>query len=208
MANAETALARVEDGSASQEELIEILSDIVEDDQRAGDVIARIRGMLKKGESKLAPFDINHLVRDVSHLVRGDALAHGVTLRLKLAPGDAVVLADRVQIQQVLVNLILNAFEAGARERARGGEVLVRTAVVRRAVEVSVEDRGPGIPAGQEARLFEPFHSTKHDGMGLGLSISLSIIQAHGGSLRGSNRASGGASFTFALALAEDSLPS
>jgi signal transduction histidine kinase len=207
MANAETALARVEDGSASQEELIEILSDIVEDDQRAGDVIARIRGMLKKGESKLAPFDINHLVRDVSHLVRGDALAHGVTLRLKLSPGDAVVLADRVQIQQVLVNLILNAFEAGARERARGGEVLVRTAVVRRTVEVSVEDRGPGIPADQEARLFEPFHSTKSDGMGLGLSISLSIIQAHGGSLRGSNRASGGASFTFALALAEDSGP-
>jgi C4-dicarboxylate-specific signal transduction histidine kinase len=205
MANAETALARVQDGSASRDELIEILSDIVEDDQRAGDVIARIRGMLKKGESKLASFDMNDLVRDVSHLVRGDAVAHGVTLRLELAPGEAVVLGDRVQIQQVVVNLILNAFEAGAGERAGSGEVLVRTAVVRRTVEVSVEDGGPGIPAGHEARLFEPFHSTKPGGMGLGLSISLSIIQAHGGSLRGANRASGGAAFSFSLALAEDS---
>jgi signal transduction histidine kinase/integral membrane sensor domain MASE1 len=204
MANAETALVRVEEGSASREELIEILTDIVEDDQRAGDVIARIRGMLRKGESKLASFEINDLVEDVSHLLRGDALAHHVTLRLDLEPASALVRGDRVQIQQVLVNLLLNAFEASAASSGEG-EVIVRTSRIRNTAEVSVEDDGPGIPAGYEARLFEPFQSTKPDGMGLGLSISLSIIEAHGGCLRARTRDSGGAVFTFALALEEDS---
>ncbi len=200
MANAETALERVREGSASREELLEILRDVVDDDQRAGDVIARIRSMLEKGDSRHLPFDVNQAVRDAAHLLRGDTLAHGVTLRFHLEPGTTLVRGDRVQIQQVLVNLILNAFEAS--EAAPGkNEVLVRTAIVENAVEVTVEDFGPGLPDGFEARIFEPFHSTKANGMGMGLSISRSIVEAHGGRLRASNRPTGGAVFTFSLAV-------
>jgi signal transduction histidine kinase/integral membrane sensor domain MASE1 len=201
MANAETALERVQDGSASREELLEILQDVVEDDQRAGDVIARMRSMLQKGESHQAPFDVNQAVRDAAHFLKGDTLAHGVTLRLQLETGPAFVQGDRVQIQQVLVNLILNALEATAGAPEGGAEVFVRTSIAEDEVEVSVEDPGPGLPDGFEARIFEPFHSAKPSGMGMGLSISRSIIEAHGGWLRAANRSAGGAVFTFALAV-------
>ncbi|HEY7698028.1 MAG TPA: ATP-binding protein, partial [Vicinamibacteria bacterium] len=200
MANAETALERVEEGSASREELLEILRDVVDDDQRAGDVIARMRSMLKKGESHHAPFDVNQAVRDAALLVKGDTLAHGVTLQLQLEPGAPLVRGDRVQIQQVLVNLILNALEATSDVSREDGEVLVRTSLVDGEVEVRVEDRGPGLPEGLEARIFEPFQSTKPDGMGMGLSISRSIVEAHGGQLRAANGSAGGAVFAFALA--------
>ena len=199
MANAETALERVQEGSASREELLEILQDVVDDDQRAGDVIARIRMMLQKEESRHVAFDIHQVVRDAAHLLRGDALAHAVTLRLNLEPGTSFLLGDRIQIQQVLVNLILNAIEAtpiGTRE------VVVGTSIVESAIEISVEDRGPGLPEGFETRIFEPFYSTKSDGMGMGLSISRSIVEAHGGRLRASNGSAGGAVFAFTLALA------
>jgi signal transduction histidine kinase len=200
MANAETALERVQEGSAGREEILEILRDVIEDDQRAGDVIARMRSMLKKGESHHAPFDVNQTIRDAAHLLRGDTLAHGVTLRLHLAPGGPLVHGDRVQIQQVLVNLILNGIEATA-GAASDGQVLVRTSLVENMVEVSVEDLGPGLPEGFEDRIFQPFHSTKPEGMGMGLSISRSIVEAHGGRLRASNGPAGGAVLTFSLAL-------
>ena len=194
MANAETALERVEEGSASREELVEILRDVVDDDLSApGTSSPGIRSMLKKGESHRAAFDINEAVWDAARLLRVDALAHRAELRLRLEPGTPLVRGDRVQIQQVLVNLILNALEATAAASRGEGEVLVRTAVLDGAVQVSVEDRGPGLPEGFEARIFEPFHSTKPDGMGMGLSISRSIIEAHGGWLRAANGSSGGA---------------
>jgi signal transduction histidine kinase len=142
------------------------------------------------------------VVRDAEHLLRGDAVAHAVTLRLHLDPGTPLLLGDRIQIQQVLVNLILNAIEATPARSMGNGEVVVRTTIVESAIEIGVEDRGPGLPEGFETRIFEPFYSTKSDGMGMGLSISRSIVDAHGGRFRASNGSAGGAVFTFTLALA------
>jgi C4-dicarboxylate-specific signal transduction histidine kinase len=162
MANAETALERVQEGAASRGELLEMLQDVVDDDQRAADVIARIRSMLKKGESHHIPFDLNQVVWDAAHLLRGDALAHGVTLRLHLEPGTPFVRGDRVQIQQVLVNLVLNALEANTSAPGGDSEVLILTSIVENAVEVSVEDPG-GLPEVRAGSL-SPLQHERRDG--------------------------------------------
>jgi C4-dicarboxylate-specific signal transduction histidine kinase len=142
---------------------------------------------------------MNELVRDAALVLRGDAMARDVPLRLELDEGPSLIRGDRVQIQQVLVNLLLNAIEASAGVPTEERQVLVRTRVAEDTVQVSVEDRGPGLPVGFETRIFEPFYSTKPHGLGMGLSISSTIVQAHGGCLRGTNHPSGGAVFSFGL---------
>jgi two-component system, LuxR family, sensor kinase FixL len=181
-------------------ELDEILEDIVADDQRAGEMIRRLRSMLKKGDFDVQVQDLNELIREVASLVRNDALLKEVTVVLDLQEGLPHVRVDRIQIQQVLLNLMVNALEAVAGKDGHGGTMEVRTFVGEaHEVRAAFRDSGPGIPEGQSERIFEPFVTTKADGMGMGLSICRTIIHAHGGRLWAEDHPGGGATFHLAL---------
>ena len=179
-----------------------ILSDIVNDDRRARDVIERLRDLLRKGQLEMVPVDLPSTIRDVAHLLRSDALLKQVTVTLDLDGFPVVVLADRVQLQQVVLNLLHNAMEAMADGRHHPTAVLVRCRSNGDSAVVSVVDTGPGLAAGKEETIFDPFYTTKKDGMGMGLSIVRSILESHGGSIRAANVDGGGALFEFTLPLA------
>ena len=145
--------------------------------------------------------DLNALIGDVARLLASDTLIRGLSIALDFDPKLPPVIADRVELQQVVLNLLLNAMEAMAGPQVTGRMVAVRTARPRPGiVQVSVQDAGTGIVAA--AHIFEPFFTTKADGMGMGLSIARSIIEAHGGQIWAENNATGGATFHFALRIA------
>jgi two-component system sensor kinase FixL len=186
-------------------ELRDILSDVVEEDKRAGEVIRRLRELLKKGEPERVPLNLNALVREVARLVHSDALIRRIAVRLELDAATPIVRADRVQVQQVVLNFVLNALEAMAECGAAHRTVMVRTKKGPRDVQLAVEDEGNGL--GQAAgRVFEPFYTTKPAGMGMGLSIARSIILAHGGTISATNNPVRGATFSFTLPLAAEKL--
>jgi C4-dicarboxylate-specific signal transduction histidine kinase len=181
-------------------EMRETLADIASDTRRAGEVIGRLRAMLKGGEpAEFVPVDLNEVVRTVGRLVRGDASRHGVTVELDLAPDLPPTPGDPIQLQQVVMNLMLNAFVAMSRPRAPTRRLVVRTRAADGSLEARFEDSGAGIDPAVIDRLFEPFVTTKPDGLGMGLSICRSIIDRHGGNLRGENNPAGGATFTLTL---------
>jgi PAS domain S-box-containing protein len=181
-------------------ELRDILDDIVSEDQRAGEVIKRLRQLLSTGETQRAPLDLNELLTDTLRLLRSDLLNQQVTLHTELAPGLPAVWADRVQMQQVLINLIVNGCDAMRELPAAERRLLVRTAArADGSVQVSVVDRGCGLPSERPDRVFESFYTTKPGGMGLGLSVCRTIIQAHGGRLWAEGHDGPGASFHFSL---------
>ena len=167
-----------------------------------------MRGLLKRHTLDAGRLDVGALVGDVAALVRVDAAARQVKLDVDV-PGDLPhVRGDRVHIQQVLLNLILNGMDAlnGARLEDRRVRVTARVDVRRDApiVEIAVGDAGHGIPADALARIFDPFFTTKPNGMGMGLAISRTIVEAHGGRLWAENRNGGGAAFRFTLPIAEE----
>jgi signal transduction histidine kinase len=185
--------------------LREILSDIIDDDKRAGEVIRRLRDFLRKGETQRMPLDVNTVVRDVTGLVSSDAVIRNVTVTLDVDSEPPLVWGDRIQLQQVVLNLLLNAMEAMG--DGAGGErtVAVRTrATDGRTVQLSVQDTGTGFREGTQDVAFEPFYTTKPAGMGMGLSIARSIIEAHGGTIRALNNPTGGATVEFDLPVAKD----
>ena len=183
------------------QEVCAILADIRKDNQRAGAVIDRMRALLKRRESQWSELDLNAVTEEVAGLLRFDAEARLVKLTLELSRSVPGVRGDRVQLQQVLLNLILNAMDAtnGCEAGRRCVAVCVRPR--EEEVEVAVSDSGHGIPAENLKRLFEPFFTTKPTGMGLGLAISRTIIEAHGGRLWAENNPEGGATFRFTLPL-------
>jgi signal transduction histidine kinase len=197
--NAEVAQQHLEADVIEVAKLQDILSDIVADDKRAAGVIRRLRTMLKKGELEHVPLDVNDIVREVTDLVRHDTILRDIPVRLELGAGLPMVRGDRAQLQQVVLNLVLNGLEAtsGSNGRARG--LLIRTSAGDKEVIVAIEDAGTGIDTAHVDRLFDPFYTTKREGLGMGLSIARTIIGAHGGDLRGSNNAGGGATFAFTL---------
>jgi PAS domain S-box-containing protein len=181
-------------------ELQAALGDIVEADQRAADVIRRLRALLMKGKAKYKPLDFNRVTNDVLELVHSDLIARNVTVTCELAPGLPPVRGDRVQIQQVLLNLIMNACEAMEGTGRQHRALTVSSGFGdKQTVQVCVSDNGSGIPADVQAHLFEPFVTSKPQGLGLGLSICRSIIAAHGGDLRAVDNPTGGTSFFVAL---------
>jgi signal transduction histidine kinase len=204
LANAQTArklLASAE--TDARREVQEIISDIIDDDRRAGEVIRGLRELLRKGEGTREELDVNALVRSVQRLLGNELLLRGVSLRPELADEALTTRGDRVQLQQVLLNLVVNALEALAEsdgerrigirtERAAGGMA-----------RVSVEDTGPGLPALARQEIFKPFFTTKANGMGMGLSIARSILGAHGGTLAVDAGRERGARFSFTLPLVE-----
>jgi len=198
--NAEAALRWLEARTPNLEEVRQALGRIVENGRRAGDVIGRIRALIKKASPRKDQFDLNEAILDVIALTRSEVLKHGVSLQTQLAKDLPAVEGDRIQLQQVILNLILNAVEAmscideGARElristeRGGAGGLLV-----------AVRDTGPGVDPTSVDRLTKAFYTTKPDGMGMGLAICRSIIEVHGGRLWASANEPRGAVFQFTL---------
>jgi C4-dicarboxylate-specific signal transduction histidine kinase len=182
------------------EQMREILSDIVADDKRAGDVIRRLRVLFKKSDPEYTSLALNEVVGEVAWLVRNDAVLRNVTMSLELAPGLSRVRGDRVQLQQVVLNLVLNGFEA-MQEPGTGEQTLViRTAREdAAAVRVEVQDSGIGIDDKDLDHIFQPLYTTKAEGLGMGLTIARTIVDAHGGQLGAVNNAHGGTTFHFTL---------
>jgi PAS domain S-box-containing protein len=176
----------------------EALKDIVQSAKRAGDMIHGLRDMLRKSSADFTPVDVNGVVGDVLNLAHSDLITHQVAVVRQLGSGIAEVRADRVQIQQVLLNFVMNACEAMDSMSER---ILTVATAARdeRTIEISVSDTGPGIAGEVLERFFQPFTTTKQHGLGLGLSICHSLITAHGGEMRAENRAEGGAVFRIIL---------
>jgi signal transduction histidine kinase len=194
--NAEVAELLLQSPHLDVEELKAIVIDIHRDDRRAGEVIDRLRTLLKRKELDLQPVLVESLISDVTTLIRGDAAARHVSVVSVIGPGVPIILADRVHLSQVLLNLIINAMDAVMDRPVPDRKVkLSGQAAGTDMVEISVSDSGPGIPAEVLPRLFDPFFTTKESGMGMGLAISRAIVDAHGGRLTAENNAEGGATF-------------
>ena len=200
VSNAQAALRWLGRQPPDLEEVRQALAHIVQDGKRAGDVVSRIRDLIKKAPRREDRLDINEAVREVIELTRSEAATNGVSVQSELAGGLALIQGDRVQLQQVVLNLIINAAEAmsGASDGPR--ELLISTGTSDAGdVRVAVRDSGPGLTPAALERLFEPFYTTKAGGLGLGLSICRSIIEAHGGRLWVSANVPRGAIFQFTL---------
>jgi len=202
LSNAQAAQHLVGNKSADPEILVEILRDIIAADQRAGEVIRRLRTLFKRGETQFEPLDANELVHEVLGIVHGDLITRSVEVVPELAAALPKVQGDRVELEQVMLNLVMNACDAMAGLPPEQRRITVRTRAVEvddGAVQVSFSDCGTGFTPEQYTRLFEPFYTTKPRGLGLGLSISRAIIRAHHGRLWGSSTPGSGASFYIVL---------
>ena len=184
-------------------EVSEILSDIVAADRRAAEIIQRLRSLLKRGETSLQSLPLNDLIEEVLRLLRADLIGRDVTVICDLAPDLPPITGDRVQLQQLVLNLILNAADAMAGNAPRTRRLRLTTTRQQRTVRASVRDEGPGLPADVE-RLFQPFYTTKAHGLGMGLAICRSIIDAHHGRLWAEPHAERGAVFYFEMPVAEE----
>jgi two-component system, LuxR family, sensor kinase FixL len=181
-------------------EVREILHDLVEDNHRASEVIRKIRALVKKGALEAAPLSIASVVRDVALLVHSDAIVRGINVLVAVTPDLPPVYGDKVQLQQVLLNLVLNAFDA--LEACSGPNREVSIEVVPAGddtIRVAVRDDGTGLAGNTFDKLFLPFFTSKRDGLGLGLSISRSIVEMHGGRIWAENNPDHGATFYFTL---------
>jgi len=203
LSNAQTAQRMFAAGKPNLEELREILSDIVADDERAGGIIGRLRALLRKEQPELQPVEVNGLVMEVAGLVRSDTIIRNVPLTLDLAPDLPPVRGDRVQLQQVVLNLMLNALDSMKGTTGSDRRLVVRTESSEGVVRVAVRDSGTGIPADQLERIFEPFFTTKAEGLGMGLAIARSIVRSHGGRMWAENNAGSGATLTLALPIVQ-----
>jgi two-component system sensor kinase FixL len=200
LSNAQAAQRFLAADPVDLEEIREILKDIVDDDKRAGEVIHRLRGLLKKGSPEFRALDLNETVGEVARLVSGDALVRGVSIQLALAPGLPPVRGDRVPLQQVVLNLVLNGMDAMRSSSPEDRNLVLQT--LRESstvVRVAVRDSGVGVGEGDRDLMFQAFYTTKTDGMGMGLAIARSIVEAHGGRLEAHSNLSGGATFSFTL---------
>jgi PAS domain S-box-containing protein len=198
--NAEAALRWLGAGSSHLEKVQQSIASIVEDGTRAGEVINRIRGLMKKAQPRKDRFEINGVILEIIELTRGEVLKNGISVITQLADNLPLVEADRVQLQQVLLNLIVNALDAMYAAKEGPRELLISTGKVETSsVVVAVQDSGPGLEAAMLERVFESFYTTKPTGMGLGLSICRSIIEAHGGRLWASTNQRRGTTFQFTL---------
>jgi len=201
LSNAQAAQRLLAKTPIDLDEVRNILGDIGSDDKRAGDVIKRLRALMKKGETKLQALDLNDLATEVLELAHSELIERNVGVTTRLTPGLPDVRGDRVQLQQVLLNLIMNACEAMG-GGSNGTESIVEISTGREGdgrLQLTVADRGPGIPADLIDRVFDAFVTTKKQGLGLGLSICHSIVTAHGGRLWVTNNPGRGATFSVAL---------
>jgi len=207
--NTEAAELFLQHDSPDLGELREILGDIRQDNQRAADVIQRMRALLKHQEFNSRALSLRGVLDNVSRLIRNEAFTRRTQVEFDGSIEPSVVMGDSVQLQQVLLNLVINAMDAVNDLPVEGRKVTVRTQQRGEGeIEVAVTDSGPGIAPQSLARLFEPFFTTKPGGLGIGLTISRTIIEAHGGRIWAESGAGEGATFRFALPLAEEAIAS
>jgi signal transduction histidine kinase len=201
LANAETAEAILKSPTPDVAELREIVRDILRDDQRASEVIRRLRNLLRKAPFDPKKLDFNEMVRDTAEFLSALAVGRKVELDIFLAPVALPIIGDSIQLQQVIINLIVNAIDAMKDTPSEKRIITIRTWRVENFAELSVSDRGSGVPGDKLKEVFEPFFTSKAEGMGMGLSIARTIIEAHQGLIWAKNRDRGGASFRIRLPL-------
>ncbi len=183
-------------------QLREILADIRRDDQRAGEIIEHLRGLLKKGDLLLQDINLTQVIHDVCRMLQPEAAKRGVALNADLVQGALYVRANSVHLQQVLLNLALNGMDAMLDCANDKRKLAFETALVGRSqVELSVADSGPGIPVDKLKRIFKSFFTTKAQGTGLGLSIARTIVETYGGRIWAENKLGSGAVLRFTLPL-------
>lgn len=200
LSNAQAAQRFLAHDQTDINEVRDILADIVAADKRAGEVIRRLRVLLKQGEVQRQPLDVNEVVQEVLKMMRNDLVNQGVSAQTELAPDLPVLHADRVQLQQVLLNLVMNACDAMAGAPRDDRQLTIRTGLAGDgSVRISVCDGGAGIAPGKLEQVFDAFYSTKPHGMGLGLPVCRTIVTAHGGKLWATNNPERGATFHFTL---------
>jgi C4-dicarboxylate-specific signal transduction histidine kinase len=200
LSNAQAAIRFLAHDQVDLDEVRDILKDIVEQDNRAGEVIRRLRLLFKKGEVQQQPLDLNDVVLEVLKLIRSDLVNQNVVAHTELAADLPPVKGDRVQLQQVLLNLVMNACDAMHGNAPADLQLLVRTELCAdKNVRVSVADCGVGLAPDKLEQVFMPFYTTKSHGLGLGLSVCRTIITAHGGKLWAANGEARGAVFYFAI---------
>jgi signal transduction histidine kinase len=204
LTNAETAELMLKSSSPNLDELREILADIRRDDQRASEVIRRLRSVLKKTPFEMQYIDLNETVRQAIGFVAAVAHKRNIALRCSTTAADLNVKGDPVQLQQVFLNLIINAMDAISEAEAEAREISVTTSLSGTSAEIRIDDTGPGIAAGDLKNVFDPFFTTKPQGMGMGLAIVRTIVEAHRGQIFAANQPSGGALFTIRLPIARN----
>jgi PAS domain S-box-containing protein len=198
--NAQAALRFLTGDKADIDELHEVLKDIILDNRRADDVIGKLRKMMRKSEPQVTDLDLKELVQDILPLVFHHETVRKISLQLEFDETLPLVAGDRIQIQQVLLNLILNSTEALMNKKQESRSILVRAYQQdNRTVMLSVKDNGPGIEAQAMPHVFEAFYTTKPEGLGMGLAICRSIVEKHGGRLWVENNPDGGATFSFTI---------
>ncbi|HEY0801297.1 MAG TPA: sensor histidine kinase, partial [Steroidobacteraceae bacterium] len=204
VANAEAGMRWLDRGTPDLDAVRRSLEWIIEDGNRASEVIRRIRSLANKTEIEKVPLDVNDLVGEIIALVQRELTSHRVSLRTELAPTLPMIRGDRVQLQQVIMNLVMNGIEAMQSITDRPRELVIRSRQDEtQQVLVSVTDCGVGISAENANQLFNAFFTTKSGGMGMGLSICRSIVEAHGGRLWASANDPRGANFQFTVPAVE-----
>lgn len=201
LANAETAALLLDAESPDINEVKQIVEDIRQDDHRASEIIRRLRGLLRMQPLESRVVDLNEAIREVLEILSGLSHERDVSLTSSLAPVRLPIRGDPVQIQQVALNLIVNAIDAVSRSAPEPKEVFVQTVQIDGFAEASVRDTGPGISPNKIDQVFDPFFTTKENGMGMGLSIARTIMEAHGGAIFAENNPGGGAVFRITLPL-------
>ncbi|MFC7701743.1 ATP-binding protein [Bradyrhizobium sp. GCM10028915] len=205
LTNTETAQAILKSPNPNINELNEILGDILKDDQRATEVIRRMRSLLKKAPFELKNFDLNEVVEETIRFFSALAVSRNFKMANVLTQNALPILGDRIQLQQVILNLVVNGIDAMKDTPDENRIITIRTSRVENFAQLTVSDRGSGIPEDKLKEVFEPFFTSKPEGMGMGLSIARTIIEAHNGQISARNRDHGGATFQIRLPLCTDS---
>ena len=199
LTNAETAQSILASNNPDIDELNNIVSDILQDDRRASEVIRRLRSLLKRAPFEPKSIDLNELVRETVDFLSALAVGREVKLNSIISPAALPIVGDRIQLQQVILNLVVNAIDAMADTPSDDRVISIRTSRVENFAELAISDHGPGIPEDKLKEVFEPFATTKSKGMGMGLSIARTIVEAHDGQISASNELGRGAVFRIKL---------
>jgi C4-dicarboxylate-specific signal transduction histidine kinase len=201
LTNTETARAILKSPHPDMNELDEILGDILQDDQRATEVIRRMKSLLKKAPFELKQFDLKEIVQETIRFISALTVSRKFELVSVITAEALPVIGDRIQLQQVILNLVVNGIDAMKDTPSENRIISIRTSRAEHFAQLSVLDRGSGIPEDKLKEVFEPFYTSKAEGMGMGLSIARTIVEAHNGQITAKNRDHGGASIRIRLPL-------